>query len=61
MTLLYLSSNYAIDIIKKFTFGKLKFLASSFEINSNLNIKTNNEKFNLINLIIDKINYITKE
>ena len=31
------------------------------EINSNLNTENNNEKFNLINLIIDKINYIVKE
>ena len=39
----------------------LKLLASSLEINNNLNIENNNEKFNLINLIIDKINFIPKK
>ena len=39
----------------------LKLVASSLEIKNNLNIENNNEKFNLISLIINKINFIPKE
>ena len=39
----------------------IKLLASSLEIKNNLNIENKDEKFNLISLIINKINFIPKE